>query len=126
MCSMSGRTKSLRRRFIVPLPRPLRRRPSLASAPWAIPLHWDKPGVRIAMGAEREDILWLASRHGLRISAAAFAIGLPASIAGARFLAGLIYGTSPGDPVVFAGLPIILFAAVLTAGYVPAHRATRV
>src|SRR5436189_251801 len=83
-------------------------------------------GVRIAMGAEREDILWLASRHGLLISAAAFAIGLPAAIAGARFLAGLIYGTSPGDPVVFAGVPIILFAAVLTAGYIPAHRATRV
>jgi len=83
-------------------------------------------GVRIAMGAQREDILWLASRHGLLISAAAFAIGLPAAIAGARFLAGLIYGTSPGDPVVFAGVPIILFAAVLTAGYIPAHRATRV
>src|SRR5881397_1352725 len=83
-------------------------------------------GVRIAMGAQREDILWLASRHGLLISAAAFAIGLPAAIAGARFLTGLIYGTSPGDPDVLAGVPIILFAAVLTAGYIPAHRATRV
>ena len=48
------------------------------------------------------------------------------ALTAARFLAGLIYGTSPGDPVVFAGVPIILFAAVLTAGYIPAHRATRV
>ena len=83
-------------------------------------------GVRIAMGAQRKDILWLASRHGLLISAVAFVIGLPAAVAGARLLAGLIYGTSPGDPVVFAGVPIILFAAVLTAGYIPARRATRV
>ena len=83
-------------------------------------------GVRIAMGAQRKDILWLASRHGLLISAVAFAIGLPAAIASARLLAGLIYGTSPGDLAVFAGVPIILFAAVLIAGYFPARRATRV
>jgi ABC-type lipoprotein release transport system permease subunit len=56
----------------------------------------------------------------------AFAIGLPAAIASARLLAGLIYGTSPGDLAVFAGVPIILFAAVLIAGYFPARRATRV
>jgi putative ABC transport system permease protein len=83
-------------------------------------------GVRIAMGAQRKDILWLASRHGLLISAVAFAIGLPAAIASARLLAGLIYGASPGDPAVFAGVPIILFAAVLLAGYIPARRATQV
>jgi len=83
-------------------------------------------GVRIAMGAQRKDILWLASRHGLLISIVAFAIGLPAAIASARLLAGLIYGTSPGDPAVFAAVPIILFTAVLIAGYVPARRAMRV
>src|SRR2546429_3314258 len=64
-------------------------------------------GVRIAMGAEREDILWLASRHGLLISAAAFAIGLPGAIAGGRFLGRLIYGQSPRDPVVFGGGPVL-------------------
>ncbi len=83
-------------------------------------------GVIIARGARGKDSLWLASRHGLLISTVAFAIGLPAAIASARLLAGLIYGTSPGDPAVFAGVPIVLFAAVLMAGYIPARRATRV
>jgi putative ABC transport system permease protein len=83
-------------------------------------------GVRMAMGAQSRDILWLASRHGLLISSVAFAIGLPAAAVCARLLAGLIYGASPGDPSVFVGVPVILLAAVLIAGYIPARRATRV
>jgi putative ABC transport system permease protein len=83
-------------------------------------------GVRMAMGAQSRDILWLASRHGLLISSVAFAIGLPAAAVCARLLAALIYGASPGDLSVFVGVPVILLAAVLLAGYLPARRATRV
>jgi putative ABC transport system permease protein len=83
-------------------------------------------GLRMAMGARPRDILWLAGRHGLLVSAAAFAIGLPSAIVSARLVASLVYGTSPGDPLVFVGVPLALFLAVILAGYIPARRAMRV
>ncbi len=83
-------------------------------------------GLRMAIGARPRDILWLAGRHGLIVSAIAFAIGLPSAIVCARLLASLVYGTSPGDPLVFLGVPLALFLAVILAGYIPARRAMRV
>ena len=83
-------------------------------------------GLRMAIGARPRDILWLAGRHGLHVAAAAFAIGLPSAIVSARLLASLVYGTSPGDPLVFVGVPLTLFLAVILAGYIPARRAMRV
>jgi predicted permease len=83
-------------------------------------------GLRMAIGARPRDILWLAGRHGLLISATAFAIGLPSAIASARLVASLVYGTNPGDPLVFVGVPLALFLAVILAGYIPARRAMRV
>jgi putative ABC transport system permease protein len=83
-------------------------------------------GLRMAIGARPRDILWLAGRHGLLVSAAAFAIGLPSAIVSARLLASLVYGTSPGDPLVFVGVPLALFLALILAGYIPARRAMRV
>ena len=83
-------------------------------------------GLRMALGARPRDILWLAGRKGLLVSAAAFAVGFPSSIVCARLLASLIYGTSPGDPYVFFGVPLALLLAVICAGYIPARRAMRV
>jgi putative ABC transport system permease protein len=83
-------------------------------------------GVRMAVGARGIDILWLACRQGLFISAAAFAVGVPTAIACARLLAGLVFGTSPGDPSVFVAVPLGLFVAVIFAGFIPARRAMRV
>ncbi len=83
-------------------------------------------GVRMAVGAGGTDILWLACRHALLISVAAFTIGLPAAIVSARLLSSLVFGTSPGDPAVFVGVPIGLLVTVVFAGFVPARRAMRV
>ena len=83
-------------------------------------------GLRMALGARPRDILWLAGRHGLLVAGVAFAVGLPSSIVCARLLASLIYGTSPGDPYVFFGVPLALLLAVIFAGYIPARRAMRV
>jgi putative ABC transport system permease protein len=83
-------------------------------------------GLRMAIGARPRDILWLAGRHGLVVSAVAFAIGLPSAIVSSRLLASLVYGTSPGDPLVFVAVPLALFLAVVLAGYIPARRAMRV
>ena len=51
---------------------------------------------------------------------------LPSAIVCARLLASLVYGTSPGDPLVFLGVPLALFLVVILAGYIPARRAMRV
>jgi putative ABC transport system permease protein len=83
-------------------------------------------GLRMALGARPRDILWLAGRKGLIVSAVAFAVGFPSSIVCARLLASLIFGTSPGDPFVFVCVPLALLLAVIFAGYIPARRATRV
>jgi len=83
-------------------------------------------GLRMALGARPRDILWLAGRKGLIISSVAFTVGFPSSIVCARLLASLIYGTSPADPLVFVGVPLALFLAVILAGYIPARRAMRV
>ena len=83
-------------------------------------------GLRMAVGARPRDILWLAGRHGLLVSAAAFAIGLPSAVVCSRLLASLVYGTSAGDPLVFVAVPLALFLAVILAGYIPARRAMRV
>src|SRR4029077_449456 len=83
-------------------------------------------GLRMAIGARPRDILWLAGRHGLIVSAVAFAIGVPSAVVCSRLLASLVYGTSPGDPLVFVGVPLALFLAVIFAGYIPARRAMRV
>ncbi len=83
-------------------------------------------GVRMALGAQPRDVLWLASRRGLLIAAAGFAIGVPAAIACARLLAALVYGASPSDPATFIGVPLLLGFAVSVACYIPARRAMRV
>jgi putative ABC transport system permease protein len=83
-------------------------------------------GLRMAIGARPRDILWLAGRQGLMVSAVAFAIGVPSAVVCSRLLASLVYGTSPGDTLVFVGVPLALFLAVIFAGYIPARRAMRV
>jgi predicted permease len=83
-------------------------------------------GLRMALGADRRDILTLVMRQG----AAMVAIGLLAGIAIARalslVLAGTLYGVSPNDPRTFATVVIVLATVSVAACYLPALRATRV
>jgi ABC-type antimicrobial peptide transport system permease subunit len=51
---------------------------------------------------------------------------VPSAVVCSRLLASLVYGTSPGDTLVFVGVPLALFLAVIFAGYIPARRAMRV
>jgi len=83
-------------------------------------------GTRLALGATRGSILWLVMREGMRVAAIGAAIGLVAGIATARFLAALLYGTSPADPITLAGTTALLLLVATVACVVPAHRATRV
>jgi putative ABC transport system permease protein len=79
-------------------------------------------GVRMALGANRRDLLALVFRHCLRLSGAGVAAGLVASIAVTRDLSTLLYDTSPLDTGTFVAVPLILLFVALGAAMIPAWR----
>jgi len=83
-------------------------------------------GIRLALGAQRRDLLRMVLRQGLGLALAGAAAGVVASLAAARLLTSLLYGVSASDPLVFALVPALLVAVSLLACYVPARRATKV
>ncbi len=83
-------------------------------------------GIRLALGARREDVLKLVLRQGLLITMIGLAIGLGAGLAATRLLAVLLYGIRPDDPVTFLGVSAGLTAVALLACYIPARRAIRI
>jgi len=82
-------------------------------------------GLRIALGAQRGNILELILRRGLLLSVAGLVIGLAASVALTRFLATLLFATRALDVATFAGMALLLFAISTVACLVPAYRASR-
>jgi predicted permease len=83
-------------------------------------------GVRIALGAQRNDVLRLVVGESARLAAAGVAIGLALSLALTRLISSLLFGVTPADPVTFISVAAILSAAALFASYIPARRAMRV
>ena len=83
-------------------------------------------GIRVALGAERRDILRLVVRKGIVLSVAGAAIGIAAAFGVMRYLATLLYGVNPIDAVTFVAVAVLLVGVSLLACYIPARRATRV
>jgi predicted permease len=83
-------------------------------------------GIRVALGAQRRDVLGLVLRHGTTLTLIGVAVGVGASLWLTRLLTGLLYGVTPTDPVAFAAVVALLLGVALTASYVPARRALRV
>lgn len=83
-------------------------------------------GIRVALGAEPEDILKLVVGQGMRMTLLGIGVGIAVSLALTRLLAGLLYGVRATDPLVFGGASLLLVATALLACYLPARRATRV
>jgi len=83
-------------------------------------------GVRLALGAQRRDILRLIIRRVLGLAIAGIVIGLGLAVPTTRLLTALLYQVEPGDPVIFAALALVLLAVALLSGYLPAKRATEV
>ena len=83
-------------------------------------------GVRIALGAERQDVIQLVILKALRVTLVGAGVGLLLSLASTHLLRGLLYGLSPVDPTTYVSVVLLWMVVALIASCVPAYRATRV
>jgi ABC-type antimicrobial peptide transport system permease subunit len=83
-------------------------------------------GIRLALGARASQVKNMVVFQGMRLAIVGVVIGLGASFWLARFISSLLFGVTPRDPLVFAGVPALLTAVALVAVWLPARRASRV
>ncbi|HEX3868512.1 MAG TPA: ADOP family duplicated permease, partial [Gemmatimonadaceae bacterium] len=93
---------------------------------YAVSQRTQEIGVRVALGAQRGDVLRLIVGHGALLGAMGIGIGLAGALGVTRFLRTMLFGVSPFDPASFVGVSAMLAAIALLASYIPARRAARV
>jgi ABC-type antimicrobial peptide transport system permease subunit len=79
-------------------------------------------GIRMALGAQKRDVLVLVLSHGLKLAVAGIALGLGGAFGLTRLLQGQLFGVSPTDPLTFAVLPLLIAAVALLACWLPSLR----
>jgi len=82
-------------------------------------------GVRMALGAQRRDILRLVFTHGGKLVLIGIIIGLLCSFGATRFMSSMLFGVSATDPLTFLGVSIMIVLVAFAASYIPARRAMR-
>jgi ABC-type antimicrobial peptide transport system permease subunit len=80
----------------------------------------------MALGASSRQVQLLMARTGMRMAAVGILVGIPAALVSTRALEGILFGTSPTDPLVFALVTMTLVAVAALASWLPARRASRV
>jgi predicted permease len=83
-------------------------------------------GIRMALGARREDVVGMVMRESMALIVCGITIGAAGALAAGRFVAALLFKLSPNDPATIAGAAILLAALAAIAGYLPARSASRV
>ncbi|MCP5114149.1 MAG: FtsX-like permease family protein, partial [bacterium] len=83
-------------------------------------------GIRMALGAERANVLKIVGKEVLELTLAGVAMGIIAAMGLTRFLEGQLHGVSPTDPATFCVVSILLVSVAAVACYFPARRATRI
>ena len=83
-------------------------------------------GIRMALGAQKADVLKLVVRQGMSLVTLGVVLGMVASLAVTRLMSDLLFGVSATDPAVFGGIAALLASVALAANYVPARRAAKV
>jgi ABC-type antimicrobial peptide transport system permease subunit len=79
-------------------------------------------GVRMALGAQKRDILTLVLRQGLKLTLAGVVIGLASAVALTRVIQNLLYGVTTTDPLKFAAVSLVLLVVALLACWLPGRR----
>lgn len=93
---------------------------------YSVAQRFNEIGIRVALGAQRKDIMRLVVGEGLILSIAGVAIGLGGAVALTRLIAELLFDVSPTDPVTFSAVAILLTSVAVLASYIPARRAMKV
>jgi hypothetical protein len=83
-------------------------------------------GVRMALGAQRRDVLWLVLREGIALTAAGLLVGLALGSEVSHMIKDFLFGVRPSDPAIYATIAALLTVVAVLACWIPAHRATRV
>jgi predicted permease len=83
-------------------------------------------GIRMALGAERRDVLWVVLRETLTLALAGVGIGLALALASSRLVESLLFGVKSNNPLVMGLAMAAMITVALVAGYLPARRATRI
>jgi ABC-type antimicrobial peptide transport system permease subunit len=83
-------------------------------------------GLRVALGAQRRDVLVLVMKEGAKFSLAGIAIGLLSAVFVTRSMASQLYGVSPLDPLTYLAVALVMAAVAFLACYLPTRRAMRV
>ncbi len=83
-------------------------------------------GIRMALGAQQQDVLMLVTREAVLLAVTGVVFGLLGAFALTRFLGTLLYSVQPTDPATFLGVSILLTFVALLASYIPARRAAHV
>ncbi len=81
-------------------------------------------GIRVAVGAQRKNVLWIVLRETLALVLFGIAIGIPSALAATRLIASMLFGLSPSDLPIIAIVSLLLLLVALFAGYLPARRAS--
>ena len=82
-------------------------------------------GIRLALGAQANDVRWLVVRNGLRLVVSGLAIGIVAAFLTTRTMQALLFGVAPTDPLTFVAVPVVLIVTAVVATWVPATFASR-
>jgi ABC-type antimicrobial peptide transport system permease subunit len=83
-------------------------------------------GIRLALGAQRSDVLALVIRQGMILSVTGVIVGLVGAFALTRLMANLLFGVAATDPLTFVAIPLLLLFVATMAAYFPARRAMKV
>jgi ABC-type antimicrobial peptide transport system permease subunit len=83
-------------------------------------------GIRMALGAQANEVLGLIVRQGMVLAVIGLGLGLVVAFGATRLIAALLYGVDPSDPSVFVGVTLVLALAAFAACYLPARRALKI